>query len=250
MPRPLASFDRFMLLDVCYLDNHLLVVNKAPGMLTQADRTGDPDLVTLARSFLKKRYGKPGNVYVGLVHRLDRPASGIVVLARTSKSAARLSDQFRRRIPTKRYLTIVEGRLEKAGTLVDTLVKEAGHVRVATPQAPGGLRAELRYRAVETSGGRTLVDVELKTGRPHQIRVQMSNVGHPVVGDMRYGARSEFDGRNLALHAYDLGLEHPTLRKWMRWQAPTPATWDGSFTEAVRRVLAAASAASQPAEGA
>src|SRR5690606_26935731 len=109
-------------MDVCYLDNHLLVVNKPAGMLSQADRTGDTDLITHAKAFLKERFDKPGNVFVGLVHRLDRPASGLMVLARTSKAAARLTEQFRQRTPDKRYLALVEGRHDGAGHCVDSLV--------------------------------------------------------------------------------------------------------------------------------
>lgn len=224
-------------MDVCYLDNHLLVVNKPAGMLSQADRTGDTDLLTHAKAFLKERFDKPGNVFVGLVHRLDRPASGLMVLARTSKAAARLTEQFRQRTPDKRYLALVEGRHDGAGHCVDYLVKEDQQVRVVEASHPKAKRAELTWRALASRDGRTLVSVRLQTGRPHQIRVQLSHRGMPLVGDLRYGAKQEFDGRNLALHCYHLAVDHPTRRERMTWQQAPSATWDGWFEQEIAELL-------------
>ena len=217
------------MLDVLYLDNHLLVVSKPPGVLTQADRTGDPDLLSAGKAYLKERFDKPGNVFLGLVHRLDRPASGVMVFARTSKAASRLSRAFRERTPEKRYLALVEGHCTGAGTLLDVLVKEDRHVRVVEAGHPKGQRAELRWRALEQRGGLSLLDVELKTGRPHQVRVQLAHLGFPILGDLRYGARRKLDGRNLALHCYRLALDHPTRKERMAWEAPPPATWEAAF---------------------
>lgn len=227
--------------DVIYLDNHLLVVHKPAGLLVQEDRTGDPDLLTLGKAFLKEKYDKPGNVFLGLVHRLDRPVSGVMVFARTSKAASRLSDQFRRRAPDKRYLALVEGRLDGEGMREDWLAKIDRHVRVVKPGHPKGKRAELRWQVLATerrkSGDVSLVDVELLTGRAHQVRVQLAALGHPILGDLRYGAAREFDGRNLALHSYRLEIEHPTKREPMAFAAMPPATWRGYFDDTVRELV-------------
>lgn len=217
--------DGHPLLAVLYLDNHLLVVDKPAGVLVQEDRTGDLDLLTAGKRYLKDRFDKPGNVFLGLVHRLDRPVSGVMVFARTSKAAGRLSDQFRRRAPDKSYLALVEGRMEEGGRLEHYLAKRGRHVHVVASSEPGAKRAVLTARPVAHLGDRTLVDVALETGRSHQIRVQLAHVGHPIVGDLRYGARTELDGRNLALHAYALTVEHPTRREAMTWRSSPPGTW-------------------------
>lgn len=240
-PRPSVSPMPRLVPDVLYLDNHLLVVHKPAGLLVQADATGDPDLLTLGKAFLKSTFDKPGNVFLGLVHRLDRPVSGVVVLARTSKAAARLSDQFRRRAPDKRYLALVEGRLEGEGRREDWLAKIDRHVRVVAPGHPQGKRAELRWQALATErrkdGDVSLVEVELVTGRAHQIRVQLDALGHPILGDLRYGATREFDGRNLALHSYRLEVEHPTKREPMTFTALPPVAWRGYFDDHVRTTV-------------
>ena len=224
--------------EVIFEDNHLLVVNKAPGMLSQADRTGDMDMLTLARMYVARTRGKKGAVYMGLVHRLDRPAGGVMVLACTSKAAARLSEQFRTRAAKKEYEVLVEGRLDGSGTWEDRLEKKDGHVRVVES---GGKVARLAWQAVETfevprqgdgantsSGERltlTRLRIVLETGRAHQIRVQSAERGHPVLGDFRYGSTHELDGKNLALHARRLELEHPVQRENMVFEAPVPRSW-------------------------
>ena len=224
-------------LDVIHLDNHLLVVNKPPGLLVQADRTGDVDLLTLARDYLKQHFDKPGNAFVGLVHRLDRPVSGLVVLARTSKAAARLSDQFRRRIPEKDYLAIVEGSCRGAGLAEDYLKEADGGVMIVDEGEEGARRASLQWRALAEAEGLTLVAVKLQTGRKHQIRVQLAHVGHPILGDLRYGADHELDGRNIALHAYRLSLTHPTRNEWITWTAAPPHAWGTRFHDAIEALI-------------
>ena len=225
------------MMNVLYEDNHLLVVVKPAGTLAQADETGDDDLLTQGKAYVKEKYNKPGNVYLGLVHRLDRPASGVTVLARTSKAADRLSRAFRERKVSKHYLALVEGRMVGEGEAVDYLVKdsEARRVSVVRASHPGAKKARLRWRALAVEGQRTLVEVDLLTGRPHQIRVQLATLGHPLAGDLKYGAREEFDGRNLALHAYALALPHPTLKETMRFTAPPPPTWRGPFDAAIKQ---------------
>ena len=221
---------------VLHTDNHLLVVDKPAGMLTQGDATGDADLVTRAKAYLKERFDRPGNVFIGLVHRLDRPVSGVVVLARTSKAAARLSAQFAGRDVEKRYLAVVEGRLEGGGEQVDWLVKgERGTVKRVPEGSTGAKRATLRWEALAVEGRRTLVGVELLTGRAHQIRVQLAGLGAPVVGDLRYGAPAPFeDGRRIALHAARVAVEHPTREERLVFASRPP--WRGLLDEAVHRV--------------
>lgn len=212
-----------------YLDNHLLVIHKPAGLLSQADRTGDEDVVTLWKGFLKDRFNKPGNVFLGLVHRLDRPASGLMVLARTSKAAERLFHQFKNREAEKIYLALVEGCLEGTGSFEDFLLKEDGRVRIARASEDGARDARLDWSAVMSHDGLTLVSIRLLTGRSHQIRVQFASRGYSLVGDMRYGATRELDGQNLALHATRLGIIHPTRKEPMVWEAPVPETWPELF---------------------
>ena len=212
-------------LPVVYLDNHLLVVRKPAGLLSQADETGDADVVSLGRAFLKEKFDKPGKVFLGLVHRLDRPASGIMVLARTSKAAARLSDSFRRRQVRKHYLALVDGSLEGSGVWRDHLVKQDKIVRRVSEDFPGAKEAILAWFSLAAQPRTSLIDVDLTTGRPHQIRIQFAERGHPLVGDFRYGSERTFDGRNLGLHCYRLSLEHPVRREPMDWIFPPPDSW-------------------------
>jgi RluA family pseudouridine synthase len=216
-----------------YEDNHLLVVDKPPGLLSQADRTGDQDVLTLWKQYVKKKYDKPGAVYLGLVHRLDRPVSGLMVLARTSKAAARLSLQFKQRTVRKEYLAIVEARPSTSGTLTDYLIKENRRVRIATHSEDGSKVAELDLSVFDSVGKETLVGLRLHTGRSHQIRVQLASRGCPILGDMKYGAQKELDGRNLALHSFRLAFEHPTQRIPMSFHARVPDSWPTPFRKMV-----------------
>ena len=168
---------------VIFEDNHLLVVNKPPGLLVQGDQSGEETLLDGARAYIKEKYQKPGKVYLGLVHRLDRPASGLVVLARTSKAASRLSDQFRRRAVEKRYWAWVEGRSPEQGRWEDFLVRENFRSRVG--DAHSGKRAVLSFRTTNTCEHRSLVEIDLETGRHHQIRVQCAHHGYPIWGDKK-----------------------------------------------------------------
>lgn len=233
-----------------FVDNHLLVVVKPAGLLSQADRTGDPDLLTVWKEWIRREYDKPGKVFLGLVHRLDRPASGVMVLARTSKAARRLADQFQRRSVQKCYAAIVEagnsdgrvvGPLEGAGRWTDHIRKRDESPEIVDASSDGAKRAVLTWtaRPLAADGGRhsSLADIRLETGRPHQIRLQFSSRGYPLVGDLRYGANTRLDGRNLALHAYSLTLEHPTRREPMTFCALPPRTWPEAAVEACRSIM-------------
>lgn len=207
-----------------YEDNHLLTLCKPAGLLSQADRTGDADVVSLARAYLKVKYDKPGNVYIGLVHRLDRPVSGAMVLARTSKAARRLNDLFSERRVRKKYLAAVEGRLSGNGVMEDAIFKDARTGRVRVDPAKGKL-AILKYQSLGHVADHTVVGIELITGRPHQIRCQFAHRGWPLVGDFRYGANYEFDGKNLALHCTELGFQHPVRQIAIKIRAEYPSAW-------------------------
>jgi RluA family pseudouridine synthase len=218
-------------MDPVYVDNHLLVAVKPPGILSQADETGDADMLTLWKSWLKERYEKPGRVFLGLVHRLDRPASGLMVFARTSKAASRLARIFKEREVEKEYVAAVEGLPPHPGMLEDYLIKEDRRVRVCPPDHPGALHAALDLYVCAIADGFSLVGIRLKTGRPHQIRVQLSARGSPIIGDFKYGASSELDGRNLALHAWRLAFEHPVRRVPLEFEAPLPTNWPQKYRE-------------------
>lgn len=211
-----------MTVSVLYEDNHLLVVDKPAGLLSQAAQAGDDTLVERARDYLKARWQKPGNVYVGLVHRLDRTTSGVVVLAKTSKAAARLSDQFRTHDTiAKTYLAIVHG-LAVGGRLEHDLVEVDDGARVlrAGERIVGAKHAVLDYESLAGARAASLVKVALVTGRKHQIRVQLSAVGHPLFGDRRYGASDSTE--RVALHAWRLSLQHPTKPETLTFEAPIP----------------------------
>lgn len=203
-----------------YEDNHLLVVVKPQGQLTQSDETGDLSLQDECKQYVKEKYQKPGEVYLGLVHRLDRPVGGLVAFARTSKSASRLSEQLRVHHMEREYLAVVEGEdLPAEGTLCDWLLQDekTGLVRTVPAGTPGAKEARLRYRRLGAQDETALVHLRLETGRKHQIRVQLSHLGHPILYDMRYG-HGEW-GRDIALFGAVLRLTHPTLKKEMTFTA-------------------------------
>ncbi len=226
-------------LDVLYEDNHLLAINKPAGRLSQPDATGEPSVVELATEYLRVKFHKPGNVYVGLIHRLDQPVSGVLLLARTSKAAGRLSEQFRSRDVHKCYRALVEGHVpEPEGDWVDRLLKDAtqNQVAVADPEldAAEGKSARLRVRVLARGGGRSLVELEPLTGRGHQLRVQLASRGYPIVGDRKYGARSSLraadGGFRIALHATSLEFAHPTRPERLTIEAPLPSDWPPGLT--------------------
>lgn len=202
-----------------YEDNHLLVAVKPQGQLTQSDETGDLSLQDECKQYIKEKYQKPGEVYLGLVHRLDRPVGGLVAFARTSKAASRLSEQLRTHHMEREYLAVVEGEdLPARGDLCDWLLQgEDGLVRTVPAGTPGAKEARLRYRRLGAQDGTALVHLRLETGRKHQIRVQLSHLGYPIRYDMRYGHGER--GRDIALFGAVLRLTHPTLKKEMTFTA-------------------------------
>jgi 23S rRNA pseudouridine1911/1915/1917 synthase len=221
-------------MNVLYEDNHLLAVAKPPGLPTQGAVAGKPSLVSEAKEYLRRKYRKPGNVYLGVVSRLDSAVSGVVVFARTSKAAARLNEQFRGREVEKTYWALVEGQTKPVDELVDWIVKDERQQRMITVPAEGhsqrknsstnAKEARLSYRRLKSSAGCTLIEIRLETGRKHQIRVQLAARGHPVIGDSKYGSRRPFSG-GIALHSRRLVVEHPVKKTPIELVAPLPRAW-------------------------
>jgi 23S rRNA pseudouridine1911/1915/1917 synthase len=207
---------------ILFEDNHLLVAVKPQNMPTQADASGDEDFLSLLKKYIKKKYNKPGNVYLGLVHRLDRPAGGVMVFARTSKAAARLSRQMKEFRMQKNYAAVVPSGLPPAADLEDYLLKdrEANISRVVPKGTPGAKIARLHYEEILSSPGYSLLDISLQTGRSHQIRVQLAHAGAPLAGDVKYGgSRAE----KLCLWSRKLTFDHPVTGKPLTFLAPPPA---------------------------
>lgn len=212
-------------LTVLYEDNHLLVVLKPQNVPTQGDSTGDRDLLTMVKDYIKRTHDKPGEAFAGLVHRLDRPTGGVMVFAKTSKAAARLSEQIREGNFEKRYLAVTVGTpRDRQARLSDYLLKDEKNNRVTVVPAPieGAKRAELIYKVLETTPKLALVDIKLLTGRSHQARVQLQHIGTPIFGDARYGGDVLAKGHNLALWAYELRFYHPTTKMPMVFVAAPP----------------------------
>lgn len=220
-----------MKVPILYEDNHLLLVEKPVNLPVQADRSGDQDLLTLLKEDIKVRYQKPGNVYLGLVHRLDRPVGGAMVFAKTSKAASRLSDQVRRHAMTRLYYAVVHGRPAQAkGQLTDYLYKDTQKniVSIVPSHHPQGKKAILTYQVLDSQAGLSLLAVQLETGRPHQIRVQLAGMQTPIWGDQKYGQGVNKVGQQIALWAQTLGLEHPVKKDWLEVTSRPPASfpWD------------------------
>jgi 23S rRNA pseudouridine1911/1915/1917 synthase len=215
-------------LKVLYEDNHLLAVVKPAGLVTMGVREGEPSLLAEAREYIRLKYLKPGNVYLGAMSRLDAPVSGVLLFARTSKAAARLTEQFKSRQVVKTYWAIVEGSIEPPqGLCRDWLAEDERHRRMhIVPAGTAGAReARLAYRRLESLKQGSLVEVQLETGRKHQIRLQLASRGYPLLGDRKYGARLGFP-QGIALHARRLVIEHP-VKPGTRIElvAPLPEAW-------------------------
>jgi 23S rRNA pseudouridine1911/1915/1917 synthase len=212
--------------EILYEDNHLVAMNKPPGLATQGAAAGLPSLVSLAKEYIKQKYHKPGNVYLGVVSRLDTVVSGVVVFARTSKAAARLTRQFRQREVTKVYWAIVSGSPPASDTCDDWLTKdEVQHrMQISDKRSPLAAHARLTYRRLKRLTRGWLLEVTLETGRKHQIRVQLSSRDLPILGDRKYGSREAFSA-GIALHSRLLKLVHPTRHETLVFAANPPAAW-------------------------
>ena len=215
---------------ILYEDNHIIVAVKPSGVLSQSDGCNAPDMLTILKAYIKEKYQKPGEVYLGLVHRLDRPVSGVMVFARTSKAASRLSEQIRQRKVDKIYRCVVSGMLEGEGRLENFIWKDEAKniVTVSDTAKPGFKACYLDYRAVSSKDGMTLAEVKLGTGRSHQIRAQMAHAGHPLIGDQKYGKKDERT-KDIALEAYKLSFEHPVKRELITFEAPIPSGYPWSL---------------------
>lgn len=222
------SSDLRTAVQVLYEDNHLLAVLKPAGLATMGLPEGQETLWTRAKDYIKKKYDKPGEVYLGVVSRLDVPVSGVVLFARTSKAAARLNEQFKKHTVEKIYLALAEGSIfPLESRLVDRIREDERSRKVwitRNEQDAQAKEARLCYRKLERVGSNSLVEIRLETGRKHQIRVQLAGCGHPILGDGKYGARTDFpDG--IALHAYRLAFDHPVGGRKIELNAPLPKTW-------------------------
>lgn len=211
---------------VIYEDNHLIIVNKQAGEIVQGDKTGDAPLSDIVKNWLKEKHNKPGNVYLGVVHRLDRPVSGVVLFAKTSKALPRLNKMFAEHNKvTKTYWAIVQNRPTlPEGTLTHWLTRQEKNntARAYDREVPGSKKAVLDYRLIASSDRYHLLEIHLHTGRHHQIRCQLAKMGCPIKGDLKYGApRSNPDG-SISLHARNLTIEHPVSHKTISITAPVP----------------------------
>lgn len=203
-------------LNIIYEDNHIIVVDKIAGVLSQSDDSNDIDMLTLVKSYIKEKYNKPGEVFLGLVHRLDTVTSGVMVFARTSKAASRLSEQIRQNNMKKTYLAVFEEEIkQKQGNYTDYLLKDSKkNIVTVTKDKNKGKIAVLNYEVLNINKGRTLAKIELITGRSHQIRVQFSSRGYHIYGDAKYGAKNK-EKKAIALHSYELSFIHPTKKEEM-----------------------------------
>jgi 23S rRNA pseudouridine1911/1915/1917 synthase len=214
-------------LPILFEDNHLLIIDKPAGMLSQGDLSGDLDVLTMAKQMIKARDQKPGNVFLGLVHRLDRPVGGVMVIAKTSKAAGRLSAQFRERTTEKIYLAVVEGIPNHPhAVLTHRLVKDrAARITRVFTDHPEAKTAKLSYTVSGRGPDRSLLEIRLITGVSHQIRAQLSTIGHPIVGDRKYGAQRPFEKGIIALYAKRLTLVHPVTKTPITAEAKPPKNW-------------------------
>jgi len=211
------------MLDVLYEDNHLIAVNKKPGDIIQSDKTGDTPLSSYVKKYIKKKYKKPGEVFLGTIHRLDRPTSGVVLFARTSKALSRMNKQFQERNVKKLYLAIVNKYPEfEQGKLENYLRKNQKQNKSYITNENQGKKAVLRYKVIKELNNYFLLEIIPETGRHHQIRVQLSNIGSIIKGDLKYGAKRSNNDASIHLHAYKLIFHHPVTKILTTIEAKPP----------------------------
>lgn len=225
-----------MKLEVLYEDNHLLIVNKPPGVLVQGDITGDIPLVELAKAHIKQKHKKPGAVFLGVIHRLDRPTSGAIVFARTSKALKRLNLQFKDRVTKKIYWAITKASPSpSSNTLIHWTVRKQKQNKSYAYQkeVPESKKAILKYSEKKKLNNYSLLEIELETGRHHQIRSQLSAIGCPIKGDLKYGASRSNPNGSIHLHARSLEILHPVTKEPVKCIAPLPkdALWDACLSD-------------------
>lgn len=215
-------------MNIIYEDNHIIVVNKAPGEIVQGDKTGDKPLSEMVKEYLKEKYQKPGNVFCGVVHRIDRPVGGLVIFAKTSKALERLNKMLREGGIHKKYWALVEGKPDRPEQTLHNFLKSDGKLNktfISDAKDPEAKESALEYKTVANGERYTLLEVNLLTGRKHQIRVQLSAIGHPIKGDLKYGAkRSNSDG-SISLLAQEISFEHPVSHQLIKLEAPIPPSF-------------------------
>jgi len=212
-------------LEIIYEDNHLIAINKPAGILVQGDETGDKPLVEIVKDYIKQKLQKPGAVFLGVVHRLDRPVSGVVVFARTSKALSRMNELFRSRETQKIYWAVTDQKpSQKEGTLVHWLLKDEKKNRTTSyiRETPGALKSELTFKLLSSQSGMFLLEIQPLTGRSHQIRAQLASMGCSILGDLKYGSPATTGDSSIALHARSLEFIHPVKKESLRLEASVP----------------------------
>lgn len=217
---------------ILHEDNHIIIVNKRPGDIVQGDKSGDKPLNDIVKEFIKEKYNKPGKVFLGTVHRLDRPTSGVIIFARTSKALERLNKMFREKSIEKTYYAVVKGRLQKKeSTLLNFLKKnpKTNKSRAFEKEIEGSKKAILHYKTIQELNNYSLLEINLETGRHHQIRCQLSYIGHPIKGDLKYGFPRSNKNASIHLHARKIAFIHPVSKTIIEITAPLPkndAIWN------------------------
>lgn len=212
-------------MDIIFEDNHIIIVNKKPGEIVQGDKTGDTPLSELIKQYLKEKYNKPGNVFCGVVHRIDRPVGGLVIFAKTSKALERLNKMLREGKIHKTYWALVEGTPSQSADTLSNFLKSDGRINktfISSPKDPDAKQGVLKYKTIAVGERYSLLEIELLTGRKHQIRAQLANIGHPIKGDLKYGARRSNPDGGISLLARKISFIHPVTKTELTFEAPIP----------------------------
>lgn len=212
-------------MEIIYEDNHIIIVNKAPGEIVQGDKTGDTPLSEIIKKYLKEKYNKPGNVFCGVVHRIDRPVGGLVIFAKTSKALERLNKMLREGLIHKTYWAIVEGRPVMVEASLKNYLKSDGRLNktfITDEKDPEAKESILEYKTIAQGDRYSVLEINLLTGRKHQIRAQLANIGHPIKGDLKYGAKRSNPGGGISLLAEKIDFIHPVSKEHISLEAPLP----------------------------